>query len=253
MVIKFLKDYPALLISDEKILVIADLHIGLEYELYKSGITIHPQAEKFQKILDTLIEMTKAKTLIILGDIKHEVPGISYREKKEISKLFNHLIEKVQVICCKGNHDTYLREILPKEVKIYSSRGLRLGGYGFFHGHAWPSKDLMRCDYLFMGHTHPMIQLKDKFGYRIIEPVWVKCKIYQDKIKKRYMVKKTGKLEMIIIPAFNSLLGGTPINAREMDDELLGPLLKNIFIDTDNAELYLLDGTYLGKISALNR
>jgi metallophosphoesterase superfamily enzyme len=38
MKIKFLTE-PALLLED-KILVVADLHIGLEYEIYKSGITI---------------------------------------------------------------------------------------------------------------------------------------------------------------------------------------------------------------------
>jgi len=248
--IKFLIEYPALLISDKKILVVTDFHIGLEHKLYESGIVISPQAEKFRKIIDNLIKMTKAKTLIILGDIKHEVPGISYREEKEIPKLFNYLVEKVQVICCKGNHDTYLREILPKEVKIYSSRGFKIGKYGFFHGHAWPSKNLMQCDYLFMSHVHPAIEFRDTFGYRSIEPVWVRGKMNEKLVKKKYKIKKVGKLETVIFPAFNRLLGGVAIN-KTPSRELIGPLLANKFIDIDKCKVYLLDGTLLGSLEKL--
>jgi putative SbcD/Mre11-related phosphoesterase len=250
MTIKFIVDHPALFISDKKILVIADLHLGLEYELYKNGIVISPQAKKFQKILDNLIEMTRAKTLIILGDIKHEVPGISYREEKEIPKLFNHLIKKVQVICCKGNHDTHLRELLPKKVKIYSSRGFKLGKYGFFHGHAWPSKKLMQCDYLFMGHVHCAVEFRDKLGYRFLEHVWIKGKLNEKFVKKKYKIKKTGKLQTIILPTFNKLLGGVAVNTTT-DKELIGPLLANKLLDIEKSKAYLLDGTFLGEIKRL--
>jgi metallophosphoesterase superfamily enzyme len=67
-------------------------------------------------------------------------------------------------------------------------------------------------------------------------------------VKERYGVKETGKLGVIIMPAFNLLLGGTPVNVKKTSDELLGPLLRNNFVDMENAELYLLDGTFLGKL-----
>jgi len=105
---------------------------------------------------------------------------------------------------------------------------------------------------LIISHTHPTIQFTDKFGYRIIKPVWIKSKIDQEKVKKRYKVKKTGKLEVVIIPAFNDLLGGTPVNVKTTSDELLGPLLKNNFIDMKTAEIYLLDATYLGKLKDIH-
>lgn len=252
MPIKFLTDYPALFISNLKALVIADLHLGLEHELYKNGIIISPQSEKFRKTIDHLVKLTKAKNLIILGDIKHEVPGISYREEKEIPKLFSYLIEKVQVTCCKGNHDTYLEEILPKEVKVYSSRGFKIGKYGFFHGHAWPSKDLMECDYLFMSHIHPAIEFRDKFGYRAMEQVWVKGNLDKDMIKIKYKMKKCGKLETTILPVFNRLLGGVALNSTA-EKELIGPLLANKVFDLDNSKVYMLDGTYLGSMKILKK
>ncbi|MFH8109013.1 MAG: metallophosphoesterase, partial [Candidatus Aenigmatarchaeota archaeon] len=171
MKIRFVKDYPALFLSKEKILVIADLHLGLEHELFKAGVVIPPQAEKFKNTMDNLLRITKAKSLIILGDIKHNVPGITFREMREIPKLFSYLKEKVKVFCVKGNHDDKISSFLPKEVKVYSSRGFRIGKYGFFHGHAWPSKSLVKCDYLFMGHVHPCVEFRDKLGYRTIEQV----------------------------------------------------------------------------------
>src|SRR4030042_803374 len=122
--------------------------------------------KKFKKTLDELIDQTRAKTLVILGDLKHAVPGISLREERQIPKLFENLVEKVKVILCNGNYDTELKGLLPEKVKIYGSRGFRTGKYGFFQGHAWPAKNLMKCDYLFMGHLQPAVEFVDKLGYR---------------------------------------------------------------------------------------
>lgn len=245
---KFVKNYPALFIPEINTLTIADLHIGISYELYKSGINIPTQAEKMKKSVEKLIKKTKAKRLVINGDIKHEVPGISDQEIKEVPEFLRHMSQKIKTILSIGNHDTFLPELQIEGVKIHGSEGFRIGRYGFNHGHAWPSKKLMACDCLIIAHTHPMIQFKDKFGYRIIEPVWVKSDIDQEKVKEKYGIKKIGDLEVIIMPAFNSLLGGTPVNVKKTSDELLGPLVRNDFVDMVDAELYLLDGTYIGKL-----
>lgn len=251
MAVKFLTDYPALFISDKKILVVADLHLGLDHQLYKSGILIHPQAEKFQKTLDKLIDLTKAKTLVILGDIKHKVPGISFRETREIQKLLNHLKEKIEIILTTGNHDTDLSQTIPEEVKTYPSTGFKIGKYGFFHGHAWPSKSLMTCDYLFMGHIHPAIEFRDELGYRSMEQVWIRGKLNDNLIKQKYKIDKTGKLQTIIFPTFNKLLGGLALNVT-LQKELIGPLLSNKILDIDKSKAYLLDGTFLGTVGNLN-
>jgi putative SbcD/Mre11-related phosphoesterase len=248
---RFIKNYPALFIEEIKALVIADLHIGISYELYQSGINIPSQVFEMKKTIVKLINQTKAKFLVLLGDVKHDVPGISIQEMREIPKFLEDLSKLIKVEIVLGNHDTFLREILPKR-KLHSSRGFKIGKFGFSHGHAWPSKELLSCDYLIMSHTHPTIQFIDKFGYRIVEPIWIKSKINQEMIKKRYKVKKTGRLEVIVMPAFNHLLGGTSINVKRVSDELLGPLLKNNFVDMYNADLYLLDGTYLGKLKDIS-
>lgn len=244
---KFVKNQPALFLPEIRALVISDLHIGIEHELQKSGINIPSQLPEMKKRVEKMIDQTRAKSLIILGDVKHKVPGISVHETFRIPEFLGGLSKRIRTFICLGNHDTYLKELALEGIEIHGSKGFKVGKYGFVHGHAWPSKRLLSCDHLIMGHTHPTIQFKDKFGYRIVEPVWVKGRVRRKKIEERYGTKGVGKLEVIVTPAFNTLLGGTPINESKKSDELFGPLLKNDLIDVENGDLYLLDGTYLGK------
>ena len=59
------------------------------------------------------------------------------------------------------------------------------------------------------------------------------------------------------MPSFNDFLGGQAINRRivggskESRAEYIGPVLRSGAVDLDNAEVYLLDGTFLGKIEHL--
>jgi putative SbcD/Mre11-related phosphoesterase len=213
-------------------------------------VVIPPQVEKFKKILDKLIEQTKAKTLVILGDLKHNVPGISLREERQIPKLFEDLVKRVEVVLCKGNHDTEMKGLLPENVKIYSSRGFKIEEYGFFHGHAWPSKLLIKCDYLFMGHVQPAVEFIDKLGYRSVQQVWLKGELNQEIIKKKYKTKKTGELNIIITPSFNKLSGSLVVN-KKLKEELTGPLFTNKVLDINKMTAYLLDGTCLGKVGEI--
>lgn len=232
--IKFLKNLPIALVN--KTLVLSELHLGFEKEFHKNGIVIPSQTEKFAKIIKKACLETGAEKLVIVGDVKHKVPGISLKEFKEIPKFFNFLKKFVEIIVVKGNHDAEIEKIL--DVKIFGSRGLKIGKLGFFHGHAKPSKELMSCDYLFAAHLHPCIQIS-----RILR-IWIKAKIKKEKVRKDYRIKKTGKLNLIILPAFNPFLGGTILNKEK----------PNLFglVDFNDAEIYLLNGTFLGKMKDLN-
>ncbi len=248
MVIKFITNYPAALITDKKILVISDIHIGLESELGSAGVRIHKQIEKFQEILYKLIELTDAKTLVILGDVKHKVPGATMQELRDIPKFLQNLSSKVKVIITKGNHDDYLETMVPTGVKIYGSKGFKIGKYGFFHGHAKPGKTLLKCDQLFIGHLQPSVEFRDGFGYATRQQVWLKGKLNPDVVKKLYKTKSTGKMNIIIVPSFNSMIGSMNVISTE---DLLGPLLVNEMVQLDTMRTYLLDGTYLGLLSSI--
>lgn len=244
MKMKFLTE-PALLIEN-KVLVIADLHLGIEYEIFQSGITIPSQVEKLEKRIDNLIKQTKAKHLIILGDVKHQVPNISWQEYKEIPKFFEHF-SNIKISVVKGNHDGFLERLTPKDIDIYEPKGFRVDDFVLTHGQAWPDKNDLDAKYLIMGHVHPSVEFWTE-NFRTIEPCWLKCEIDNKKLEEKFGIKTKLK-QGIIMPAFSHLVGGMAFNSK--DFEPLGPLLKNEVFEWKEAEVYLLDGTFLGILKEL--
>ncbi|MDD5417128.1 MAG: metallophosphoesterase [Candidatus Aenigmarchaeota archaeon] len=224
----------------DKTLVIADLHIGMESALYHSGISIPSQIQKLENKINKLSKQTKAKQLIILGDLKHKVPGTYYQESIEIPAFLERLSEKLEVIVVKGNHDADLHNI--SDVKIISSKGIKIGNYGFVHGHAWFSKKLLDCEYLIMGHVHPAVEFKG----RMKEHCWIKAELDTKAIEKKYK-KKCKIKEIIIMPAFNPIIGGMAFNKENYT--LMGPIMN--VIKLEESKVYLLDGTYIGKLKKL--
>jgi len=276
--IRLLTPWPALLLEgEERVLLVSDLHIGFEYELAKMGISIPYQSDRLLEDLLTIVHECSPHRIIFLGDLKHGIPITSFQEQREIPQFFEALkkeVESVEVI--RGNHDGGLQALVPKDVKIHSSSGLLLGEefkVGVFHGHAWPSPKLMDADLLVMGHSHPIVLLRTPLGIRLSVRVWAKGTCDGRRLASAYLEKegKEGKKEdkedslkrfeelhkvkirdpqMILMPAFNDLLGGLPINS-EAPKTLLGPLLRTGAVDTSDFEVYLLDGTYLGDVKFL--
>ena len=63
---------PALFVQNTSAtLVIADLHIGIERELYRSGINIPSQTKKIFDRLLKLIADHSPDRIVLLGDVKH--------------------------------------------------------------------------------------------------------------------------------------------------------------------------------------
>jgi metallophosphoesterase superfamily enzyme len=125
-----------------------------------------------------------------------------------------------------------------------------------------------------MAHVHPTIALRDPAGFRITRQVWVKIgcdknqlteillkkhkiktvKNAEETLFKHYRIRpKTSQL--FIMPSFNDFLGGRPLNERKFvgktDERIVGPVLRSEAVDMKNAEVYLLDGTFLGTLSQL--
>jgi len=58
------------------------------------------------------------------------------------------------------------------------------------------------------------------------------------------------------MPSFNDFLGGKPLNERKSGGNaktkrIVGPILRSEAVDMENAETYLLDGTFLGTLNQL--
>jgi len=252
---KFVTGEPALVI--DKTLVIADLHIGIEFEYYKSGIRIPSNTEQMKRDLDRLIKQTRAERLLILGDVKHKVPGVSRQELREIPEFLEYLGNKARVDILPGNHDSGLKDFIPNNVFLHSSRGIGIEGSYFFHGHTWPSPQFLKSDYVLVGHEHPQIEFVDSLGYRFFEPVWIRAKLIREKIERKYKNVPKKLPELIIFPRFNKLSGGISMNrpvseiekSHETHHTGIGTLVRSAKLNS--AKIYLLDGTLLGELKNL--
>lgn len=269
--------YPAILLQEntDRALVVSDLHLGWEKLLSQRGVHVPSQTPKIKNMLLKLINETKPTQLILLGDIKDAITKVSMEEWKDIPEFFEDIQEKVseiQVIL--GNHDGNLEPLLPEAVKIVPSSGISFGDVGLFHGHAWPAPELLECRSLVTGHVHPTVAIRDPMGLRITRQVFVKAPCNSEQLAKsllNYLGTKvdadvSGVLneqhkvqlrveQLFILPSFNQFLGGRPINerrrAKKRADAYIGPILRSGCVNIDDAEVYLLDGTFLGTVKQL--
>jgi hypothetical protein len=272
--IRLLTPYPAIMVeSGEKVLLAADLHLGLEYDLAKQGINIPYQWSRMLEEMVDLLEEYNPDRLILLGDVKHGVPATSFKEKREIPEFFNTLFEYVEYIdVTRGNHDANIHKFLPERVILHSSKGVIFGEefkVAGFHGHAWPEPEIMSVDCIIMAHNHPTVMLKTPIGLMISKRTWIRGRLDQKKVTKAFLeqdgikveddpleefkknfIVTPGEPELIIMPMFNDLLGGLPVN-MESPRSLLGPLFNSGAVNLEEFDSYLLDGTYLGKVKFL--
>lgn len=223
--------------------VIGDLHIGVETHLLRKGFHL---PSRTWKMYDTLMSLDEdVSRLIVIGDVKDSVPGSSRQEFREIPEFFEKLLERFDIIdVVRGNHDTNIEEFLPSRVRIDPASGLLIDDVGFVHGHTWPSDKVMRCDTLIMAHNHPTVMFKDDIGRTSTEPCWVRGTFFGPSDKYRIVPRS-----FILIPAFNRMLGGSPVNAE--GEQLLGPILNSDIINMDSAKIHLLDGIDLGTRASL--
>jgi len=231
--------------GEERVLVAADLHLGLEHELWLGGVSIPSQTEKILARLLGFLEEIKPDRLLLLGDIKHNVPRTSWQEKREIPKFLRRLCDRAAVEIVPGNHDSNLADMAPPGVRGRPSSGFVLDGVGYFHGHTWPDEKVVRAKALVTGHLHPAIRLQDPLGHSSSRSVWAKTRLLSRAVQEHYGF--VGDSEIIVAPAFNHLCGGLPLN--EPVEEMRGPLLA--MADWENARLYLLDGTDLGTLAEI--
>lgn len=222
-------------------LVIGDLHIGVESHLRAKGFHLVSHTEDMHRaILEAADD--DINRLIVIGDVKDSVPGSTKQEYREIPDFFESLFERFDMIdVVRGNHDTQIEEFLPGRVKIRPATGLKIGDVGYAHGHTWPSAEVMSCETLILAHNHPAVMFRDGVGRQMTEPCWFRGHFAKESDERYPQLP----FSFIIVPAFNRMLGGSPVNV--IGEDLLGPVLNSDLLDLDNAHLYLLDGIDLGR------
>ncbi len=201
--------------------VISDLQLGEEmYLAEERGIFIPQfQLNEMKRDLEQIYKRTKAKVLVINGDLKHEFGEASKQEWREVKDFISYAYNFFQkIILVRGNHDNYLIPIVKKlGLKVYNPFYLE-EGFLFTHGHKkidYPKK----FHTLVIGHVEPTIALRRGVD-KIKVPVILFGKM------------KNGK-NIICLPAFSPLSSGIEINLVEKN-ELLSPILRE---DVDVDEL----------------
>jgi metallophosphoesterase superfamily enzyme len=221
-----------------------------------------------------LIQEYQPDTLILIGDVKQAITRMTIEDWRVIPEFFEKLQSLIdEIIVILGNHDGELEPLTPPTVKIVASPGLTIGQrpqIGLFHGHAWPSPEVLSSDILIMGHLHPVVWFRDKLGIWTVKQVWVVTNCKGDTLAQAYLKylnvdpkkdprvvlhSKTGveikDPKLIIVPAFNDLVGG--VSVHNLSKRLMGPIIRSSSVNIDAAEIYLLDGTYLGDPKQLQK
>lgn len=265
---------PSLLIQDTKLrLIVADLHFGIESELNSKGIYIQSQAIERKNRLIDLIKRTRPEHLIILGDVKHRVPGTSRQEFREIPFLLEDLRKHVPITICLGNHDPGLEQFLhPHE--IAPSSGITIDGTSYMHGHTRPAPELAGT-LIICGHHHPTAGLYDGIGIGFRTPCFVLAKLNEHIWKpekdtqtgKRAQKKNQGALQdqqeeddlshattsehthdtrVLLVPAWNECVG---YDLRRTLLQPFSPISRAI--ERETAEVLLIDGSYAGDLQRM--
>jgi len=213
---EIINNLPALYNKKDDLIVISDLHLGLEGSMtYKGSYVPEFQLDEIKRDIKKCKVETNASRIIINGDLKTEFRGSMYSEKKEIEELYDLLEELFkEVIVIKGNHDTFIegltddRDIKLKE-KYYLENEIL-----YTHGHI----DLETLDIqkefktILIGHEHPAIVMRDDIGIKEKLDCFLYGKTHQNK-------------EIIVLPAFSKISNGTNINETPQS-KLLSPILR---------------------------
>ncbi len=237
--------------SGQKTLLISDLHLGLEKEMARKGFRLPSYTVRMVARVRDLAERCGTGRLAVLGDVKHSVGKVEDVDWSAVPWFFDtmlDLFESVDVV--PGNHDGNLRTVLPQRVKLHAPQGTVLGQgrgrIGVAHGHAWPSEEAIASRNLVIGHSHFTYEMRDNLGSRTRESVWVFTgyDVRGLMAGAGFGSKGRGKGRLTVMPPFNRLVGGQPINRSRSFQ--FGPVLSSDSVSLDAADIFLLDGTRVG-------
>ncbi|MCS7141583.1 MAG: metallophosphoesterase family protein [Candidatus Nitrosocaldus sp.] len=193
--LRMVKDHPLLVVEygnyggsegsagRKRYLVASDLHIGFEYEFATRGVRIDDGY--VHEMLNELISIARRERcdgMILLGDIKSSIRGISREEWRSIPAFMDGLMGHVdELYIVPGNHDSHIARLLPERARVMRSRGMVMDDTLFIHGHTLPDMEQvmgMGVRRVVMGHMHPTLAVRDSILSG--ERVWLILKtIYQ--------------------------------------------------------------------------
>jgi len=139
----------------ERMLLLADMHLGKVNHFRRSGIPVPVKAnDKNIEILVDLMWKTKPERVVCLGDMFHSHYNPEWEVFGELVKHFKTASFELVL----GNHDIMSEgQYLRKGIKLYDT--LQINQFLFTHH---PQEDLPPNVYNLAGHIHPGVRLDGK-------------------------------------------------------------------------------------------
>lgn len=245
MNLEFIRDGPALAVTgEERYLVVADLHFGIEADLAVHGIHFRSRSSSRLERLLALVDRTDPDLLVLLGDVKHSIPSLTRQEHHELPSILGALRDRVPLRVFPGNHDIGIERYLDP-AEICQKDGAVIDGVGYLHGHTYPSP-LLAGRLMIAGHHHPLLSLRDEVGCALQAPAYLRAGVDTASLGLAGDPEGATPTRVLFMPAFNELAGHDILNIAKNP---FSPLSRNMVRDT--AEIILADGTYIGPLQSV--
>jgi len=151
---------PAAYVEHANTVVIADVHLGYEEEMARSGVYLPKlQLRKALALLDSLAARHRGATLVVAGDVKHSFSRLLRQERVEVARFVAHAVQAgfKRVVVVRGNHDNFVSHIVRDHGGEWVEDLVDLGrGVIVAHGHKKISADY---EIIIIGHEHPAVQV----------------------------------------------------------------------------------------------
>lgn len=150
--------------TEQKTLIVSDLHIGKVGHFRKAGIAIPKTLEQEDlAILSDLIDVYQPQQVVFLGDLFHS----EHNNDWNWLALWTELFPQIKMILVKGNHDV-LHHDYYEQAGFLVLDDLILHPFRFTHE---PESSLCNTSfYSISGHIHPAVVLKGKGRQSAILP-----------------------------------------------------------------------------------
>lgn len=245
MTFAFLPEGPAVLIeNEERVLVIADLHFGIEADLAVHGIHFRSRSRARLDRLVRTIRDADPDRLVLLGDIKHSIPAVTWQEYHELPEILRTLRNLAPLEVFPGNHDIGIERFL-KDGELWQKEGGVIDGTGYFHGHTYPAPSLAG-HLLVVGHHHPLVSIRDEVGCALQAPAFIRA--VADAARLGFSLADEGDVQVpvMFVPSFNEIAG---YDIARIVRDPFSPISR--CMDKETAEIILADGTFLGPLRAV--
>jgi DNA ligase-associated metallophosphoesterase len=176
----------------ERILFLADVHLGKVNHFRRSGIPVPPKAnERNLELIMDLVNLTKPDRVICLGDLFHS----HYNPEWEVfGELVKHFV-KISFELVLGNHDIMSeQQYVRKGIVIHNT--LRIAPFIFTHH---PLEEADNEFYNLSGHLHPGVNMRGKARQSVTLPCF-------------YFGENRG-----LLPAFGTFTGMARIYPKKND------------------------------------